>query len=181
MFVTRADPGGSRFSPAIWPPGGRFPAPPSRDPIPSPRALAGAGTLLCMHRPDLGDALEGWRRARRVALQQRLDSDGLDECLYFFDAQGACCWRLHLLPDSDFLAWDALVENLPLLEPGPGGGLAERLWRRLAGRLRGDAWCGVAVRLRAEGVLGRNLMAQVAPLSEAGRRTMERLCRQDAP
>jgi len=184
MFVSRADSMATSSVAEAWRmPGngdravmaGRASLEPIRAALPHPRLLAALGTVLCVHRPGLGDPLDGWRRACRVALHQRLDSDGLDECLWFFDAQGACCWRLYLLPDSDFLAWDALLEGLPVLDAPPGEGLAERMWRRLAGRLRGDTWRATALRLQARGPVGGGLGAVAASMSEAGRHTAERL------
>ena len=186
MFVSRADSLASSPVADAWGlPGsgdrialaGRTTPSPIREAMPHPRLLVALGTVLCVHRPALGEALQGWRRACRVALHQRLDSDGLDECLWFFDAQGLCCWRLYLLPDSDFLAWDALLEGLPVLDAPPGEGLAERMWRRLAGRLRGESWRATALRLQLRGPLGGGLGAIATPVSEAGRMTAERLAR----
>ena len=78
-------------------------------PLPHPRQLAELGTVLCMHRPRQGGELAGWMRAVRAESDAGMDSDGLYESLAFFDGQGQCCWRLFLLPDSDFLAWDTLA------------------------------------------------------------------------
>lgn len=136
--------------------------------MPHPGQLAALGIVLCLHRPALGAELEGWRRARTLAASQSLDSDGLHERLAFFDAQGECCWQLCLLPDSDFLAWDRLVAGLPPVTEAAAHGLAERLWRRLAHRLRGDAWLGTLLRLRAAGPLGMTLAAQQATPSPLG-------------
>lgn len=185
MFMPGTDPAVS--VPSAGPPGratGRpWPAPPGMTARPrqagSPPShlLAALGTVLCAYRPALGDPLAGWRQACRVAVHQRLDSDGLDECLWFFDAGERCCWRVFLLPESDFLAWDALLDGLPSLATPPVAGLAERMWRRLGGRVRGDTWCTVPLRLRAAGVSRDGLEATPAFLSETGRATAERLAR----
>jgi len=145
--------------------------------MPHPGQLAALGVVLCLHRPALGGELEGWRRARALAASQQLDSEGLHERLDFFDAQGDCCWQLCLLPDSDFLAWDRLVAGLPPASDTVAAGLAERLWRRLAQRLRGDAWQGTLLRLRAAGPLGMTLAAQVATPSPLGQQVARRLSR----
>ena len=99
-------------------------------PLPHPRQLAELGTVLCMHRPRQGGELAGWMRAVRAESDAGMDSDGLYESLAFFDGQGQCCWRLFLLPDSDFLAWDTLASRLPAQRPGQAGqvAVAERLW-----------------------------------------------------
>lgn len=145
--------------------------------MPHPGQLAALGIVLCLYRPALGGELEGWRRACSLAAGQQLDSEGLQERLDFFDAQGECCWQLCLLPDSDFLAWDRLVAGLPPATDMMAGGLAERLWRRLAQRLRGDGWQGTLLRLRAAGPLGMTLAAQAATPSPLGRQVARRLCR----
>jgi len=136
--------------------------------IPHPGQLAALGIVLCLYRPALGAELEGWRRARVIGALQQLDSEGLHERLEFFDDQGHCCWQLCLLPDSDFLAWDRLLAGVAPLAETAGAGVAERLWRRLACRLRGDVWQGTVLRLRAAGPLGMTLAAQAATPSSLG-------------
>ncbi|UNK41726.1 Hemin transport protein [Luteimonas sp. S4-F44] len=115
---------------------------------PTPAQLATLGTVLCLHRPGAASELGGWARARRVEVHRALDGDGMRESLLFFDADDACCWQLHLLPDSDFLAWDALVERYPL-DRSPQAGLAERLWRGLAQRLWAGGWQASVLRFHA--------------------------------
>ena len=147
-----------------WRGPGELPAPG----IPHPGQLAALGIVLCLHRPALGAELEGWRRARGIAACQQLDSDGLHERLEFFDEHGQCCWQLCLLPDSDFLAWDRLLAGVPAAAEVPADGVAERLWKRLSHCLRGDAWHGTLLRLRAAGPLGMTLAAQAATPSSLG-------------
>ncbi|WP_337246123.1 Hemin transport protein [Luteimonas sp. gir] len=115
---------------------------------PTPAQLATLGTVLCLHRPGSASELGGWSRARRVEAHRALDGDGMRESLLFFDAEGACSWQLHLLPDSDFLAWDALVERYPLARSAPAG-LAERLWHGLAQRLWVGGWQASVLRFHA--------------------------------
>jgi hypothetical protein len=153
-----------------WRAPGDLPAPG----IPHPGQLAALGVVLCLYRPALGPELEGWRRARQIAACQQLDSDGLHERLEFFDEHGHCCWQLCLLPDSDFLAWDRLLAGVPAAADTPCAGVAERLWRRLACRLRGDAWQAAVLRLRAAGPLGMTLAAQSATPSALGREVARR-------
>ncbi|HYG07393.1 MAG TPA: Hemin transport protein [Stenotrophomonas sp.] len=147
-----------------WRGPGELPAPG----MPHPGQLAALGVVLCLYRPELGPELEGWRRARKLSACQHVDSDGLHERLAFADAQGQCCWQLCLLPDSDFLAWDRLLAGVPAAPQACAAGIAERLWRRLACRLRGESWQGKVVRLRAAGPLGMTLAAQVATPSPLG-------------
>lgn len=119
--------------------------------LPSPHRLAALGPLLCLYRAHAGGELGGWAQAVRAAACSGIDSDGLHESLLFFDRDDRCCWRLYLLPDSDFLAWERLASGLPAHHAGDaaGSGIGERLWQRLAGRLRGDGWLGSALRLHA--------------------------------
>jgi hypothetical protein len=116
--------------------------------LPPPQLLVALGTELCLYRPQHGGELSGWTQAVRAEVRAGVDSDGLRESLLFFDRDGHCCWRLCLLPDSDFLAWDRLLATLPpCRETEAAGGIGERLWRRLAGRLLGEQWNASALRL----------------------------------
>ena len=118
--------------------------------VPHAQQLAALGVVLCLYRPQLGSELSGWAQATKVESRTGVDSDGLRESLLFFDSQGSCCWRLYLLPDSDFLAWDRLLASLPCRDDAEAPvGVGERLWRRLAGRLRGEQWQARVLRLHA--------------------------------
>ena len=142
--------------------------------LPTPRQLAGLGALLCLYRNGQGSELAGWAQAARVCARAGLDSDGLRESLHFFDAAGRCCWQLYLLPDSDFLAWDRLLARLPEEDDcASSEGVGERLWRRLAGRLRGDQWRAAVLNLHAvRREDGREVLAaSLASLSHLGAST----------
>jgi len=119
------------------------------DAFPAATQLAALGPVLCLYRTQQGSELAGWQQAVRVEVHTGVGSDGLDERLLFFDAQGRCCWRLCLLPDSDFVAWDRLAASLPNGRDADAGGLADRLWRRLAGRLLGGQWRACVLHLHA--------------------------------
>lgn len=133
-------------------------------------ALVALGPLLCLHHAADPHLLSGWRRAHRLVAQVQLDSDGPCEALRFYDAAGQCCWRLHLLPDSDFHAWELLLSRLPVLPETNGRaalalpamrGLRAR-WRASALRLHAVAGNGIAApaRLAATDVL-------LSPLGQA--------------
>lgn len=117
--------------------------------FPAAAQLAALGPVLCLYRTQHGSELAGWQQAVRVEAHTGVDSDGLDERLLFYDAQGRCCWRLCLLPESDFVAWDRLLSSLPAGHDADAAGLADRLWRRLAGRLLGGQWRACALQLHA--------------------------------
>lgn len=139
--------------------------------LPQPQQLAALGTLLCLFRPQHGSELSGWTQAVRAETCAGMDSDGLRESVSFFAADGRCCWRLYLLPDSDFLAWDRLQARLPCSgESEPACALADRLWKRLAGRLFGDGWRASVLRLHAlsEGGARPVLATSLAPVSSFG-------------
>lgn len=145
--------------------------------LPLPGQLAGLGTVLCLYRSGSSE-LGGWRHAVSVAACQGVDSDGIRESLCFHDAGQRCCWRLYLLPDSDFLAWDRLVTGLPIqTEAAPTEStITERLWRRMAGGLGGDGWRMCALRLHATDG-GRALAASTASLSSLGAAVARRIAR----
>ncbi|MDQ1118276.1 MULTISPECIES: Hemin transport protein [Pseudoxanthomonas] len=140
--------------------------------LPLPQQLAALGTVLCLYRAQQGSELAGWNQAVRAAIQSGVESDGLRESLLFFDRDGVCCWRLCLLPDSDFLAWDQLSARLPAHAAGNphGRGVSERLWQRLARRLTGEQWRACPVRLHALAAAGAQavLAASLTPVSALG-------------
>ncbi|GGD43654.1 hypothetical protein [Pseudoxanthomonas indica] len=151
--------------------------------LPMPRQLAELGAVLCLYRADHGSELGGWARATRVAVHAGLDSDGLREALHFFDGQGRCCWQVYLLPDSDFLAWDRLLAGLPKEQGGEVcAGVGERLWRRLAGRLRGEQWRAAVLHLHAvRRDDGRDVLAaSLASLSHLGASTAREIARAES-
>ena len=146
--------------------------------LPRAQQLAALGTVLCLYRPQQGGELSGWAHAVRVESRTGVDSDGLRESLVFFDAEGRCCWRLYLLPDSDFLAWDRLLASLPCRDEVEAViGVGERLWRRLAGRLRGEQWQACILRLHAvpAAMVRPVLAASLAAVSPLGAATAQRI------
>ncbi|MET0656122.1 MAG: Hemin transport protein [Pseudoxanthomonas sp.] len=146
--------------------------------MPRAQQLAALGTVLCLYRPQHGGELSGWAHAACVESRAGVDSDGLRESLVFFDAEGHCCWRLYLLPDSDFLAWDRLLASLPSRDEVEAAvGVGERLWRRLAGRLRGEQWQACILKLHAvpAAVAQPVLAASLAVVSPLGAITAQRI------
>jgi hypothetical protein len=144
-------------------------------PLPHPHELAALGAVLCLYRIQAGSELDGWSQAVRVSSDSTLDSDGLCESLQFFDRDGVCCWRLYLLPDTDFLAWERLLAGMPAQprQPGHGVGIRERLWRRVARHLGGPVWRANVLRFHAPsagpGFSGQSLLAASLPrLSACG-------------
>lgn len=118
--------------------------------LPVPAQLAALGCVLCLYPRTAGGPLQGWQQACQVRQHCALDSDGLDEALLFFDAHDHCCWRLQLLPDADFVAWDRLCSGLaacPQRDALPGA--CERWRRRMCARLLGQRWMGNLLRFHA--------------------------------
>lgn len=155
-----------------------------------PWELAALGTVLCLYQGRSGGELAGWSRAMQAEASSVLDSDGMRECLLFRDAAGDCCWKLYLLPDSDFLAWERLSSGLPMRmrEDAGASGIAERMLQRLVGRVRDGEWQASVVRLHAlpvahgkagECVLAATL-ASVSPLGAAAARGIARSQHADA-
>ncbi|MDR6991577.1 Hemin transport protein [Luteimonas sp. 3794] len=149
--------------------------------VPTPSQLAALGTVLCLHRPGAARELGGWSSARRAEAHAGLDLDGMHESLRFFDADEACCWQLHLLPDSDFLAWERLAGHLPRCSEIAPGGIGDRLWRSLAQRIRGELWEASVLRFQsvpgAPEAGGPMLVASPGTLSPLGIACARRIVR----
>ncbi|SFK39163.1 hypothetical protein [Lysobacter sp. cf310] len=134
--------------------------------MPAPERLAAVATVLCLYPRRQRDALAGWLASVSA---QRCIGEGVAaarEAIVFRDARGRACWRLHLLPDSDFLAWDLAVAGLPAAD-------AERSRGRLARALRGwlgGGWSAQTLRLQlARDEAGRRiLVADAAEPSALG-------------
>ncbi len=147
--------------------------------LPQPHQLAALGAVLCQFRPGAGGELGGWAQAVRAETCTHVDSDGIHERLLFLDRGGSVCWQLHLLPDTDFLAWERLGAGLPAQRESrrASTGIAQRLWRRIADR---DAWRLDAMRLHVlpatPGFASlRVLAASPAPLSPLGAEVARRI------
>lgn len=158
----------------------------ARDLLPQPQQLAALGAVVCLYPVEAGGELGGWTQAVRAEIGSDLDSDGLREHLLFYDRDDRCCWQLHLLPDSDFLAWERLAARLPVCAAAPRAErIGARLWSRLAHRLRGERWRASALRLHAlHGGPGfgafappPGLAASVASLSMLGAAAARRIAR----
>ncbi len=149
--------------------------------LPSAAELASLGTVLCIYRSRYGGELGGWAQAVSAESWGGIDSDGWHECLQFRDRNGHCCWRLYLLPDSDFFAWEQLTARLPRAEamPSPGDGIATRLWRRMASRVGGERWLASVLRLHTVPPAQQLpvLAASLAPVSMFGADVVRRIAR----
>jgi hypothetical protein len=72
-----------------------------------PRArLLTSGALLLDH-----PALAAFAQVADVTAHAEVDSHGPREWLELHDADAACLARVHLLPDTDYLAWDTLIAD----------------------------------------------------------------------
>jgi hypothetical protein len=143
--------------------------------LPTPGQLARLGTVLCLYPAGAGGELGGWSRAVCAEAAVPLHGDGPEDCIAFRDTGGGCCWKLYLLPDSDFLAWERLVARLPVQADagtGPAPGIGERLLQRLVGRRRSGHWQASVLRLGALALPGASspgaLAAVLAPVSPTG-------------
>jgi hypothetical protein len=114
--------------------------------MPAPTQLAALGSVLWVCPPELPHPLDGWERAVRAEAHALIDAVGVREWVAFLDANGDCRGRLHLLPDTDFLAWEALIASLAR---GSDGCEPMPLCRRLRMRSFRGRWRAIALRLRA--------------------------------
>ena len=67
--------------------------------------------------------LAGLLRTEELRASSMIGADGPREWIDCLDAAGTFCARLHLLPDTDYLAWDALLAGgapLPAAPVCPG-------------------------------------------------------------
>lgn len=147
--------------------------------MPSADALAALGTVLCLYRSRYGGELGGWAQAASAEVRCGIDSDGWHECVQFRDPDGICCWRLYLLPESDFLAWEQIQSRLPAVEASrsPIQPVASRLWHRLSARVDGERWQPSVVRLHALRHPRLSLAASLAPVSPLGAEMVRRVAR----
>jgi hypothetical protein len=138
-------------------------------PLPAPAELAALGAVLCVHPGELPIAPQARAAIVRAELQASVDMTGVREAIAFLDADGQCRGRLYLLPDTDFLAWEALAARLPqraLERPAPD---ATALCLRLRARLSCPRRQAVALRLRAIAHGGGwTVQAAATPLSALG-------------
>lgn len=148
--------------------------------LPEAWQLAAVGPVLCLH-PAGTSALQGWEQATWASAACHLRSDGLCESLRFHDRRGECCWRLYLLPDTCFLAWEELTAGL-CQDPSPeAAGLGQRLWLRLARTLHGGLWRARLLQfgLEADAPLGASglkvVPAEVSPLGSSAARQLAAL------
>lgn len=159
------------------------------------RWLRVAPPLLAEGLPSLGDVLyvsgaethaspdvpPGWLAVRRelspllqahwLAVAGHVGDDGPREWLECLDRHGRLRARLHLLPDTDYLAWDALSTiGVPDAPP------ARCDWPSFR-----PAWaCTLRLRVRRLSGLAMLDTAPPGPLSALGRDLAERIARAEA-
>lgn len=159
------------------------------------RQLCALGPVLCLYPSDGGAGAVGlppgapwpWQRellgvlaADGVAAAAGVDSDGPQEWLWFLDAGRRPQFGLHLLPDSDYLAWERLLDDLPLTqryEHRPLGGCSGLLDRR---RRTGHGWWAAIRRFRLgyPGAVPVLALEPVSRLSPAGCVLLQRIAQQ---
>ena len=111
---------------------------------PDTASLCALGPVLCLQAASDPHPLSGWSRAQFAAACVQLHADGPRESVCFFTETGEACWQLHLLPDSDFLAWSHLLDQLPSLHPDA---LHARHWLARCRQVVRPAWRACALRL----------------------------------
>ncbi|WP_199096815.1 hypothetical protein [Dyella sp. ASV21] len=91
------------------------------------------GSVLCLPAPrgahETAPLPPGWLVERRelapllhtheLMVSSMIGADGPREWIDAMDAGGHLCARLHLLPDTDYLAWDALLVRSRALPSAP--------------------------------------------------------------
>jgi hypothetical protein len=72
---------------------------------PSSRSMRTAASGWLVAREDLSPLLH----TEELRASSMIGADGPREWIDCLDAAGSFCARLHLLPDTDYLAWDAML------------------------------------------------------------------------
>ncbi|MFT3791588.1 MAG: hypothetical protein QM741_11030 [Rudaea sp.] len=110
-----------------------------------PRArLLPCGVLLLDH-----PALAAFSGSVRVEAHSAVTAHGPREWLEFLDTQFACVARLYLLPDADYLAWDAMLNDCGIARAAaqaPTRWRAHAAFMRCALRRLRSSWQARAVR-----------------------------------
>ena len=110
-----------------------------------PRArLVSRGVLLLDH-----PALAALSSSVSAEAHSAITVHGPREWLEFLDARANCMARLYLLPDADYLAWDAMLGEcaIPRIAPwAPGRWRAHTAFMRCALRRLRSSWRASAVR-----------------------------------
>lgn len=134
------------------------------------------GPVLWLWRAAAGraadlSAVAGWNCVHRI------EPDGICEALRFYRADGREQARLYLLPDSDYLAWEQLLQRVPCSSPEPQRGLHQRL-REAAWSRAGHPWQGAVVKFCTRTDPGRPwLSAETSPqISATGWRRAQDIC-----
>lgn len=135
-----------------------------------PRARLVSGGVLLLDHP----ALAAFSNSVSVEAHGAITVHGPREWLEFLDAQRACIARLYLLPDADYLAWDAMLGDCRIARiaaPAPSRWRAHAAFMRCALRRLRGSWQARTVRfpllhLPCLQVLG---LRAPAALSELGR------------
>lgn len=113
--------------------------------------------------------LAGLLHVEELRASSMIGADGPREWIDGFDAGGQFCVRLHLLPDTDYLAWDALLSGgspLPAAPVCPGEVACKAAMAQLV--------CFRTVRLASFDLLGTLPLGQLSPLGRGIARDVAR-------
>lgn len=156
--------------------------------------LSRLGTLLWLHRNGSSDgafprarllprgvllldhpALNAFSICIGVEAHNAVGAQGPREWLEFLDAQSTCVARLYLLPDSDYLAWDAMLNDCGISrvasQVSPRWRACTAFMRSLARQRSQSSWQARAVRFPLLRLPCLHVLGLRAPteLSELGR------------
>ncbi|HEX7916425.1 hypothetical protein [Rudaea sp.] len=133
-----------------------------------PRARLSTHGVLLLDHP----ALAAFAGSVVIEAHGAVTSHGPREWLEFVDAQFACIARLYLLPDADYLAWDAMLGDCAIMRVAPGKPLRWRAhaafmrcaWRRMHGSWQARIVRFPLMRLPCLQVLGVRAPAELSAL-----------------
>jgi len=110
-----------------------------------PRARLACGGVLLLDHP----ALAAFSNSASVEAHSAITVEGPREWLEFLDAKPVCIARLYLLPDADYLAWDAMLGDCRIArapQQTPARWRAHAAFMRCALRRLHSSWQARAVR-----------------------------------
>ena len=111
---------------------------------------------LLVESKQLVPLLQGWR----LAAASTITVEGPREWIECVDDDDRCHARLHLLPDTDYLAWDALLDRAV-----PCGAPSSTRWSHSSAPTEAQLLRFHLRRLAGLEMLGSEAVARVSPLS----------------
>lgn len=111
-------------------------------------------------------------QTRTLAAASAITAEGPREWIDCLDRDGRGCARLHLLPDTDYLAWDCLLEH----------GQSAQVRRPVRGLRQARPACARVLRFRTRQLAGLTVLGAdiCVPISSLGQQLADQIARAEA-